>query len=156
MIRVNSRICRHRWKRKDRGRRTTCTARKPKRRSRRARIPGERILRWSERYPRGIQMRRHESCESSDAGWRAFRRANGHGDESRARELVEARATSSSVEPLRPMSVKIASSRGSLIKSKRPIRVIRTPACRQVDSSPPHRTQKRTQERLRWGRDRTT
>lgn len=37
-------------------------------------------------------------------------------------ELVEARTTSSFVEPLWPTSVKIASSREGLIKSKRPIR----------------------------------
>lgn len=152
MIRVNSR---HRWKREDRGRRTTCIARKPKRRSRRARIPAERVLRWSERYPRGIQMRRHESREPSDAGWRAFRRANGHGVESRARELVEARATSSSRSGRRPSRSR-HHARVLLNQSGRSVGVIRTPTCRQVDSSPPLRTQKRTQERLRWVHDKAT
>lgn len=46
------------------------------------------------------------------------------------------------VEPLRSTSVKIASSHGSLIKSKRAIRRgdKDAPTCRQVDSSPPLRT----------------
>lgn len=99
-------------------------------------------------------MRRHESREPSD-GVHSDERA-GHGDESRARELVEARATSFA-EPLRPTSVKIASSRGGLIKSKRAIRRSDKDAGLSTGGfvSAPN-TEACTQEQPRWGRDRTT
>jgi len=132
----------------------TRIARKPKRRSRRAHIPGERVLRWSDRYPCGIQMRRYESRESSNASWRAFRWASEYGDESRARELVETRATSPFVESA-PTDVRRSRSRhhaGVLLnQSERSVSVIRAPTCRQVDSSPPLRTQKYTHRSIRDG-----
>lgn len=130
----------------DRGRRTTCIARKPKRRSRRA--LAYRVLRWGERYySRGIQMRRHESRESFDAVRLPCIPTSEHGErggESRARSLARSRRRRSLVEPLRPSGSRHRA--GVLLnQSGRSVGTIRT--CRQVDSSP--RAQRRAQERPR-------
>lgn len=116
----------HRRKRRIADKRRLYVARKPKRRSRRARIPPrERVLRWSERYSRGIQMRRHES---RSARIPTSSLELGHESRARARKLAVVQTTSqrrsfASQRDVRQDRVIARGEReGVLIKSKRPIR----------------------------------
>lgn len=119
----------HRRKRRIADERRLYVARKPKRRSRRVRIPPrKRVLRWSERYPRGIQMRRHESrsaripTSSLELGPRVTSAS------SKARGGKDDVATSLARIATRCPS-RSRHRAGVPIKSKRPC-VIRAPACR--------------------------
>lgn len=114
----------HRRKRRIADKRRLYVARKPKRRSRRARIPPrERVLRWSERYSRGIQMRRHES---RSARIPTSSLELGHESRARARKRWYRRRRNIGRSHHNATSIKIASSHGGrgrvLIKSKQPIR----------------------------------
>lgn len=124
----------HRRKRRIADKRRLYVARKPKRRSRRVRIPPrKRVLRWSERYPRGIQMRRHESRSARiPTSSLSLSLELGHESRARARKPAEVRTTSVARIATRCPS-RSRHRAGVLIKSKRPC-VIRAPACRQVNS----------------------
>lgn len=104
------------------------------------------------RIPRVVRCRLARIPTSERASERAGtvrRGAARRGDESRARGLVEARGRRRrrSSEPLVDPTRRPSRSRhraGVLLnQSGRSVGVIRAPTCRQVDSSPPLRTQKR-------------